>query len=577
MKALFASALFLLCVFGPAPSRAADADTPASKLTYTLEPVVSGTALRMGVGLSFTGDDTGKTRLHLPSHFAGQGKLYENVHELAAVSPGVTVADTGEPSVKEVTFPPGQTVSLHYWVAGDAVSHARQAGGYFRPALLPGWFSLIGATFWVYPSQYAPTLTATLHWKMPAGWTLCDSLGAGAPDQEFTGTMEQFRETVYVGGDFRVRTADVDGHPVTVAVRGRWKFSDEELADTAARILRTERDFWQDHDFPYYLVALIPTEGAAGNVRGEGGVELTRAVALFQPPGRALDFGLKYVLAHEAFHNWNADQIQSGPTPLYWFSEGITDYDSRLLLLRAGLISPDDYARDYNRILREYWVSPTRNSRSAEASRAFYAGGTMAKLPYEQGALLAAHWDAAIRQATSDKKSLEDVLCDLRKAALTGGTGITAAQVAEAIRQYAPLDPAEEVQKGVEEGATIAPDPHGLGPGFSLRPIQLAPFALGFDMDATLKQQIVTGVVPGSHASGAGLRDGEELISCLPYTEGDPSQRITLSVRDGDNTREIQYTPCGDSVSVPQYVRDSSVSDAACRAWFGNPPMPSGR
>ena len=151
-----AIAIFLLLsLFGPAPSRAADAGEAASRLTYVLEPVVSGGALRLGVGLSFQGDDTGKTRLHLPSRFAGQGRLYENVQELAAVSPGAAVTDTAEPDVKQVTFPPGQTVSLHYWQAGNEAGRASRPGGYFRPALQPGWFALIGKTFWVYPAQYA--------------------------------------------------------------------------------------------------------------------------------------------------------------------------------------------------------------------------------------------------------------------------------------------------------------------------------------------------------------------------------------------------------------------------------------
>ena len=411
---------------------------------------------------------------------------------------------------------------------------------------------------------------------MPAGWALCDSLGAGAMDQEFTGTLEQFGETVYVGGDFRVRTADVDGHAVTVALRGKWKFTDGEWADTAARVLRAERDFWQDHEFPYYLVVLIPTEGAEGGGNDAGGVELTRAVALYQPSGRALDFGLKYVLAHEAFHTWNADQMQAGDKPLYWFSEGFTDYYSRRLLLRAGLISTDEYVGDFNRIVREYWLSPARNARGAEASRSFYAGDALAKLPYEQGALLAAHWDAAIREATGDKQSLGDVLRDLRKTSL-GGAGLDAGRVAEAVKQYAPLDAAAEVQQGVEEGMTITPNPHGLGPGLALHTSRIAPFELGFDAAATFKQKIVTGVKPGSRAAGAGLRDGQPVVSCLPFTTGDSDQRVVLTIREGDNTREIEFSPCGVSVSVPQYVRDKGVSEEACRAWLGNLVAPTGR
>ena len=92
-------------------------------------------------------------------------------------------------------------------------------------------------------------------------------------------------------------------------------------------------------------MVLLPTDQAAHAGSDEGGVELTHSIALFQPSGHPLDFGLKYVLAHELFHEWNADQMRAGDTPLLWFSEGFTDYYARLLLLRSGLISLDDYAR----------------------------------------------------------------------------------------------------------------------------------------------------------------------------------------------------------------------------------------
>ena len=576
MKPLFASALLFLAL-APTLCRAAGTEATPSALTYTLEPVVSGNALRLGVDLLFAGDTTGRTRLHLPNHFAGQGELYRNIQELKAVSPEVTLAETEMPDIKQVTFPPGQTVHLHYWVAMNDVGRPGQPGIYFRPTLQPGWFSLIGTTFWIYPAQYGQQLSATLHWKMPTGWTLCDSLGTGQADQQFQGTLEQFLETVYSGGDFRVQTVTIGGRPVTIALRGKWKFSDADFATVAARILQTERDFWQDADFPYYLVLLVPTEQTSSTSTEEGGVELTHTVALFQPKGKTLDFGLTHVLAHEAFHTWNADQMCAGDMSLLWFSEGFTEYYSRLLLLRAGLISLDEYVRDCNRVLGEYLLSPALGSRADAAGRSFYAGDALAKLPYQQGAILAAHWNAALRQATGDKVQLDDVMRDLRRAALATGQPVTGEQVADAIRHYAPIDAADDIRQAVTEGGTLQPDPHALGPGFTLRTVRLAPFELGFDAGETASRRIMSGVKTGSHAYWAGLRDGQEVLACEPFTMGDPNQRLSLTVRDSAGTQNIEFTPAGDPKPIPQYVRDKSAADdPSCRAWFGNPSTPVG-
>ncbi len=563
MKASSACTLFLLSLFLPTPR--ADAQ---SQLTYTVEAVPRGNSLRLSVDLSFPGDATGHTRLHLPSRFSGQGELYKNVQGLAAVSPGATLADTDTPDVKQVTFAPNQTVHLHYEIVPDGNNHTGQPGVYFRPALQPGYFHFIGTTVWAYPAQYGGPLGVTLHWKLPAGWAFCDSFGAGRADQQFGGTLERFLETVYAAGDFRILTTQAGGRPVTVALRGKWKFSDSDFAALAARIVAAERDFWRDNDFPYYLVMLLPTQQPAHAGSDDGGVELTHSVALFQPPSRPLDFGLKYVLAHEMFHEWNADQMRAGDAPLLWFSEGFTDYYARLLLLRAGLISLDDYARDFNTLLREYAESPSRNHRGDESMRDFYTGTALAKLPYQQGALLAAHWNAAIRQATGDGHSLDDVMRDLKAAAAP----VSAASVAAALRRYGVPD-AADISRVIGDGETLSPDPRALGPGFTLRMVKMPQFEMGFDGAATVARRTVVGVKAGSRAFWAGLRDGQEVISCAPFTVGDPNQRLSLTVRDGTGTKDVEFTPTGDSLPVPQYARDKNAAgDQACLAWLGNLP-----
>ena len=216
MKASLACALFLLGLF---PPRAARRRTESTHLHGRSCPHW-GTELRLSVDLSFTGDETGHTRLHLPSHFSGQRELYKNVQDLVAVSPGVTLADTDAPDVKEVTFAPNQTVHLHYEIGPDEKGHVGQPGTYFRPALQPSYFHFIGTTIWAYPAQYGKPLAVTLHWKMPTGWAFCDSFGAGQAEQQFAGTLEQFLETVYAAGDLRILTVQANGRPVTVRAPG---------------------------------------------------------------------------------------------------------------------------------------------------------------------------------------------------------------------------------------------------------------------------------------------------------------------------------------------------------------------
>ncbi|MCJ7617326.1 MAG: hypothetical protein MUO43_12405 [Desulfobacterales bacterium] len=67
---------------------------------------------------------------------------------------------------------------------------------------------------------------------------------------------------------------------------------------------------------------------------------------------------LKYLFAHELFHTWNTGKLGVRQNPeqlIYWFSEGFTGYYARLLLLRAGLITIEEYVSDYNDKLIRYY------------------------------------------------------------------------------------------------------------------------------------------------------------------------------------------------------------------------------
>ncbi len=171
----------------------------------------------------------------------------------------------------------------------------------------------------------------------------------------------------------------------------------------------------------------------------------------------------------------------------------------------------------------EYFQSPALGSRGEAAGRSFYDGNALAKLPYQQGALLAAHWNAALRQATGNKIGLDDVMRDLLQAARADSQAVTAESLADGgppLRSVRCL-PAR-FEQCITAGGTIQPDPAALGPGLTLHMARVASFELGFDAAATTARRVVTGVKPGSHAYWAGLRDGQEVLSCAPFVAGRP-------------------------------------------------------
>ncbi len=168
---------------------------------------------------------------------------------------------------------------------------------------------------------------------------------------------------------------------------------------------------------------------------GGGGLEHLNSVALsFTAAGLMSDPGsykrwLEFV-AHEFFHLYNVKRIRPlalGPfdydrenyTTMLWVSEGFTSYYESLILARAGLIGRDDVFEDMRRAVAAYENVPGHRFQSAAASSFdtwldFYGRGANASNTtisyYDKGAALGMLLDLAIRHASKNRASLDDVM-----------------------------------------------------------------------------------------------------------------------------------------------------------------------
>jgi predicted metalloprotease with PDZ domain len=136
-------------------------------------------------------------------------------------------------------------------------------------------------------------------------------------------------------------------------------------------------------------------------------------------------------LAHEYFHNFNVKCIRPyelGPfdydkenkTNLLWVSEGLTVYYEYLIVKRAGLISEQDFFRNFESSINAYENNPGRFYQSlTQASFNTWSDGPFGKQGedadksisyYDKGPVIGLILDFAIRHATQNKKSLDDVM-----------------------------------------------------------------------------------------------------------------------------------------------------------------------
>ncbi|MDZ4731350.1 MAG: PDZ domain-containing protein [Xanthomonadales bacterium] len=137
--------------------------------------------------------------------------------------------------------------------------------------------------------------------------------------------------------------------------------------------------------------------------------------------------------SHEFFHVWNVRRLRPQALNQYdydretytrelWLAEGLSSYYDNLLLFRSGLITVDEYLALLAEEIRSYEISPGRKVRSAE--QASFDTWTKHYKPdansinsdvsyYRKGSLIGFVADTAIRKASKQKVTLDDILREM--------------------------------------------------------------------------------------------------------------------------------------------------------------------
>jgi predicted metalloprotease with PDZ domain len=569
---LFSSAAGLAqCNFGPPSS--------THELNYSFEPIISQEKLSLRVTLEFKSPRSGKTTLILPSEWAGQKDAYKSITELAAVSPATTIIETREPAKREVLSRPNSPVRLSYVLVKQWSGPLNSATRFYAD-LAPEYFHLIGLTSLVYP-KLSSFKQAKVHFdwsKLPKEWSVATSFATDDRCQTSNGSWHDALNSLFVGGDYRIYHRTVAGNAVNFAIRGKWTFTDEEWTGKVLKIIETERAFWNDNTFPYFLVTLTPF----GRDRGsQGGTALTNAFMEHLSQMDTISPNVLAQISHEEFHSWNPLRMGHSPDPqepITWFGEGFTRYYEDLMLLRAGLEQFPDYVASLNTKLRAYEMNEGKDVPLAKFVRQHSVKqSAWPGLEYRRGAVIAAWLDATIRDESRGRSSLTDLMFYLvrQNADYQRRHGkpmlLSNKRILKATAKYIHTASRGRLRHYVERGGSVQVPDDALGPCVQARIEAIGKFDLGFDRSSiTSETKKVIGVKGDSEAYKAGLRDGQQLLGWSIYN-GDPTKQVKLTIKTDAGRQVITFLPQGEKVSVQQFILDQdeySSKPEACSAMF---------
>lgn len=413
-----------------------------------------------------------------------------------------------------------EVAPTRFFVAANSMD---ENGAFIAP---PGMFLYI-------PGRLGLPATVTL--QLPAGWHDIASGLAPVPGRPGTFTADNFDllfDSPILLGNFETLHFTVGGREHTIALEDvPASINRAKMAADLQRIVQAATRMMGVVPYRRYAFLLIG--------HGNGGIEhLTSAAAAFNGKDLATPAGyqrwLSYI-AHEYFHTFNVKRIRPlalGPfdyesenlTNMLWVSEGLTVYYEQLLLVRAGLMTPEQYLQGLAQAITSFEQEPGRPYESAtESSWGTWSsayGGRSQHTPtisyYDNGAMLGAMLDLAIRHDSSGRHSLDDVMRTLYhtyfvekqrgftdaefQAACEAAAGRSLAEVFRYASTSAPMDYNKYFgYAGLRATVTAAPEPGA---------------TLGLDTDPDPAGGLrISGVAPDSPAARAGLKPGDRLLT----------------------------------------------------------------
>ena len=541
---------------------------------YTLAPDLSGdlfTGLRVQV--RFRANPSGTTGFGWGEGWAGERRLWQWARDFDVQ--GATTVEKDRDGHWRILAASGKALTVTYRIVSaydhdPTVDDSQQP----RPVIRPKWFYAVGNAMFGYPDdrENAP---ATFDWSGSNGVGFASDLEhlAGRNRKASrSGTVADVLESVVIGGrDLRTFAAS-DGSEVRVATVGSYSFAPGQLDSLARQVITLERAFWNSSRRAPFLVTAAPivgsptTMGFAGTGRGD-------AFALWIDQ-RTPSASMKWLLAHEYFHTWNPGQLgalledRDERPAAYWFSEGFTDYYARALMVRAGLITPTEFASIWNEMLAAYAGSPVRTMPGAQATAAFWSNDAAQKLPYQRGAMLAAIWNERLLAASRGAVNLDTVLH--AQFATARSSREQATFLFETLIRKNGLNITDDVARYLINGEPILLPAGTFGPCAKIVTEQRPSFSPGFDAELTANAgNVATAVDRLLPAYAAGLRDGMKILA---RTEGEPDNArvpYALLVEDNDKHRTIRYLPQGHKQVTVQQIHIKNAQSPDCRRTLG--------
>jgi len=440
----------------------------------------------------------------------------------------------------------------------------------------------LGTNVFLYEERHLER-PAEVRFTLPAGWQVTTALKGGGTGPYTAPNYHELADAQTFVGKYSLDSVQVDGKSVRIAV---WPVDayttavQRNMRAAVEKIAKSENGLFGGPPYEHYTVFFNVIREP---INFGGGLEHSASQFDIMPQGAFADalgnFGdfMVPLMSHEYFHLFNVKRIRPAEmwpydyhaeqyTPLLWWSEGVTDYYADLTNIRSGLWTTQQFLENAAQDMQQVETAPEPWSEEdgSVATWIHEVFVNSSQLYYPKGALTGMLLDVAIRDATDNRKSLDDVTRALYTRFYQRRKGFTTADLLGLLREAGMPDVDGFYQRYINGREPLPYETVFAKAGIAVaRQTQSSPF-LGLNAQpGDSSKLVVQGVVPGSAAEAAGLEPGDVLLK-VGEIETRPDEDWGVKFRDHYRGQagaplEIGVTRAGRALSLSTTVRERTL------------------
>ena len=497
-------------------------------------------ARRIRVATTFDVDSSGPVLLSLPAWTPGAYEISNFarwVTDFGARGPGGVALDWDHLDFDtwRIDTRGARSVTVRFDYVADTLDNAMS---WTRPD-----FALFnGTNLFLYPEGRPLDFPARVVVRTEAGWRVATGMprAAGVGHTFAAPTFHDLVDMPFFVGRFDVDSSQIAGRWTRLAtypvgsVGGAYR---QTVWDQLRRMIPPQVAVFGEVPWETYTVLQI----ADTSYRGASGLEHQNShVDVLTPLALGSDF-LPSLYAHEIFHAWNVKRLRPQelwpyvydrpqPTTLLWVSEGITDYYADLSLVRGGVIDATGFYSATAGKINEVNEVPAVALEDASLSTWVHPVNGTGYIYYPKGSLAGFMLDIMIRDATDNRRSLDDVLRELYQTEYKRGSGFTTAEWWAAVGRAAGGRSFEDFHDRYVDGREPFPWDSIL-PIAGLRAVRDPQPRLGIVTGPDSAGVRITQLESGSAAAEAGVREGDYLLAVGDIAVTDPDFGVRFRER----------------------------------------------